>query len=141
MEHESNFAPCFIGNGTLTNPRDMIRALETLEALEYRYEMDGDVISEGSTTLVKLMYDNESATMVLNGCLFLNAASFKYLDFETTEQNRCVVTLHGDGTRLTLTADADRDVVEVPRGQLRLLEDAAFDASFVMSDDEDDDLD
>jgi len=32
-------------------------------------------------------------------------------------------------------------VVEVPRGQLRLLEDAAFDASFVMSEDEDDDLD
>jgi len=57
-----NFAPCFIGSGTLTNPRDMIRALETLESLEYRYEMDGNVISEGSTTLVKLMYDNESAT-------------------------------------------------------------------------------
>lgn len=136
-----NLAPCFIGSGTLANPRDMIRALETLEAVEYRYEVDGNVISEGSTTLVKLMYDNESATMVLNGCLFLNAASFKYLDFETTESNRCVVTLFGDGTLLTLTADAERDVVEVPRGQLRLLEDAAFDASFVMGDDEDDDLD
>ncbi len=137
----NNLAPCFIGSGTLTNPRDMIRALETLEAVEYRYELDGDTISEGSATLVKLMYDTDSATLVLNGCLFLNAASFTYLDFATTEANRCVVTLHGDGTLLTLTADAERDVVEVPRGQLRLLEDAAFDASFVLGDDEDDELD
>ncbi len=141
MDNDKNLAPCFIGSGTLVHPRDMIRALETLEAVEYRYEVDESVIAQGSTTLVKLMYDNDSATMVLNGCLFLNAASFKYLDFETTEANRCVVTLYGDGTRMTLTADSERDVVEVPRGQLRLLEDAAFDATFVMSEEDDDDFD
>lgn len=141
LEHDSHLAPCFIGSGTLANPRDMIRALETLEALEYRYEVDGTLISEGSTTLVKLMYDGDSATMVLNGCLFLNVASFKYLDFETTAENKCVVRLFGDGTTLVLTADSERDVVEVPRGQLRLLEDAAFDASFVLGEDEDDETD
>lgn len=140
LDQNKNLAPCFIGSGTLSAPRDMIRALETLEAVEYRYEIDETLIAEGSTTLVKLMFDADSATMVINGCLFLNAASFKYLDFETIENNRCVVRLFGEGTKLTLTADSERDVVEVPRGQLRLLEDAAFDASFVMSDDEDDDF-
>lgn len=139
METKKNLAPCFIGSGTLVSPRDMIRALETLEALDYVYEVDGSVISEGAATLVKLSYDIDSATMVVNGCLFLNAASFTYLDFFTEEDDRCVMRLYGDGSTLTLRADKERDVVEVPRGQLRLLEEAAFDASFVLGDDEDED--
>lgn len=137
MEPRKNLAPCFIGSGTLVNPRDIIRALETLEALDYTYEVDGQMISEGAATLVKLSYDIDAATMIVNGCLFLNAASFTYLDF-TTEDEQCVMRLFGDGSTLTLRADKERDVVEVPRGQLRLLEEAAFDASFVLSEDEDD---
>lgn len=137
MEPKRTLAPCFIGSGTLTNPRDMLRALETLEAVDYRYEVDGDVISEGSATLVKLLFDDDSSTMIVNECLFLNARSFRYLDFQA-DPEPCTVTLHGDGTKLVLRADNERDTVEVPRGQLRLLEDAAFDASFVGSDDEDD---
>lgn len=139
MEQNRPLAPCFIGSGTLVNPRDMLRALETLEAVDYSYEVDGATVSEGASTLVKLMLDHESATMVVNGCLFLNVASFQYLDF-ATEDEHCVVRLFGDGTTLTLRADTERDLVEVPRGQLRLLEEAAFDASFVLSDDEDDDF-
>lgn len=136
MEPNKNLAPCFIGSGTLVKPIDMCRALETLEALDYVYEVDGEVIAEGSATLVKLSYDINVSTMILNGCLFLNAASFSYMDF-THEDEQCVVSLYGDGTTLTLRSDKERDVVEVPRGQLRLLEDAAFDASFVFADDED----
>lgn len=139
MEPNRPLAPCFIGRGTLSSPRDMLRAVETLEAVDYRYELDGELISEGSATLVKLLFDNESSTMIVNDCLFLNVASFRYLDF-VAEEEPTVVTLHGDGTRLVLRADNERDVVEVPRGQLRLLEEAAFDASFVLGDDEDDDL-
>lgn len=138
MEPRKNLAPCFIGSGTLVNPRDIIRALETLEALDYTYEVDGQMISEGAATLVKLSFDIDAATMIVNGCLFLNAASFTYLDF-TTEDEQCTMRLFGDGSTLTLRADKERDVVEVPRGQLRLLEEAAFDASFVLSEDEDED--
>ena len=82
MNRDHNLAPLLIGRGTLANPRDMLRALETLENLEYRFLAHGDVIQEGRAALVKLMADPESATLIVNGCLFLNVMSFRYLDFE-----------------------------------------------------------
>ncbi len=75
-------APCLIDRGTITDFRDMLRALETVESLEYTWSVDGQTVSEGRGTLVKLMADPESATMAVNGCLFLNVASFRYFDFE-----------------------------------------------------------
>lgn len=134
-----HLAPCFVGNGTLTNPRDMLRALETLETLEFTWEIDGELIADGDATLVKLMADSSSSTMAVNGCLFLNVASFRFLDF-ATENDRCVMSLHGDGTLLTLVATPDRDSEPVPRGQLRLLEESMFDFEhYIVGDDDEDD--
>jgi hypothetical protein len=137
MEHNHPLAPVLIGSGTLTHPRDMIRALETLEAVEYAYTVDGDTISEGAATLVKIMADSGSATIVVNGCLFLNVASFRYLDFSTDEEGVCSVTLHGDGLTLALRSLSEADGETVARGQLKLLEDAGFDLeSFVVTDED-----
>ncbi len=134
-------APCFIGSGTLTDPRDMVRALDTLEAVDYRYEVDGQTMEQGEATLVKLMVDSTSASMIVNGCLFLNISSFRFLDF-ATEDGIAVVRLRGDGTVLELRADPERDAAaatDVRRGQLRLLEGSAYDLEpFVVVDDEDD---
>jgi len=140
MEPVRPLAPCFVANGTLTNPRDMLRALETLESLDFTWEIDGELIAEGEASLVKLMADPSSSTMAVNGCLFLNVASFRFLDFET-EDGLCTMSLHGDGTLLTLIARPDRDTEPVPRGQLRLLEESMFDFEHyvVGEDDEDDD--
>lgn len=139
MEANRPLAPCFIGSGTIAHPRDMIRALETLESLQFTYEVDGSVISEGDATLVKLMADPDSATMAVNGCLFLNVASFRYLDFETAEDGRCTVSLHGDGSLLTLRTAPDSEA-GMTTGQMRLIEDAEFSLSeLVLADDEDDD--
>jgi hypothetical protein len=139
MEPTRPLAPCFIGSGTISHPRDMIRALETLESLEFVYEVDGSVISQGDATLVKLMADPDSATMAVNGCLFLNVASFRYLDFDTGEDGRCTVRLHGDGTLLTLVTAPDSEA-GVTSGQMRLIEDAEFSLSeFVLADDEEED--
>lgn len=139
MEPIRPLAPCFVEHGTLTNPRDMVRALETLESIDFVWEVDGEPIAEGEATLVKLMADSASATMAVNGCLFLNVASFRYLDF-TLEEGRCVMQLHGDGSTLTLIAAPERDSEQVPRGQLRMLEESMFDLSpFMVGDDEDDD--
>ncbi|MDH4140356.1 MAG: hypothetical protein OEV43_07270 [Coriobacteriia bacterium] len=130
-------APCLVGSGTLTHPRDMIRALETLESLDYVYEVDGAVVAQGRATLVKLMADLESATMAVNGCLFLNVASFRYLDFATEDDGMCVMRLFGDGTVLTLVAEPEN--ATMPKGQLRLLEEAPFDLeSYVVEEEEDD---
>ena len=35
MDPNRDLAPCLIGSGTLAHPRDMLRALETIENLEY----------------------------------------------------------------------------------------------------------
>lgn len=140
MDSNRPLAPCLIGSGTLAHPRDMIRALETLENITFTYEVDGETISSGEATLVKLMADPASATLAVNGCLFLNVASFRYLDFSHDEEGVCTVRLFGDGTSLTLTAEPESESTEIHRDQLRLLEEAAFDleSSFV-GDDEDDD--
>jgi hypothetical protein len=137
MEPLRPLAPCFIGSGTITNPRDMIRTLETLESLEFVYELDGTVISAGDATLVKLMADPESATMAVNGCLFLNVASFRYLDFDTEEDGRCTVRLYGDGSLLVLRTAPDA-TGGVTTGQMRLIEDAEFSLSeLVLAEEED----
>ncbi|MBW6468386.1 MAG: hypothetical protein ACNA76_05035 [Anaerosomatales bacterium] len=139
MEPTRPLAPCFIGSGTISHPRDMIRALETLESLEFVYELDGVVISSGDATLVKLMADPDSATMAVNGCLFLNVASFRYLDFETDEEGRCTVRLYGDGSLLALRTAPDAEG-GVTTGQMRLIEEAEFSLSeLVLAEDEDED--
>lgn len=139
MEPATPLAPCFIGSGTIAHPRDMIRALESLEHLEYVYRVDGSIIASGNVTLVRLMADPESSTMAINGCLFLNVVSFRYLDFQTTEDGRCQIELRGDGTVLTLVTRPDAEAGTAPR-QLRLLETREFGMSeLVFADDEDED--
>ncbi len=139
MDPIRHLAPCFVGSGTLTNPRDMLRALETLEAVDFTWEIDGEIHAQGEATLVKLMADPASATMAVNGCLFLNVASFRFLDFGN-EDGTWVVSLMGDGTVLSLRAAPERDSEPVPRGQLRLLEEAMFDFEhYVVGDDDEDD--
>lgn len=104
MDPMRPLAPCLIGRGTLANYRDMLRALETLESVRYRFFVHGDVMNEGEAALVKLMADNESSTLIVNGCLFLNVASFRYLDFEQTADESWMFTMHGDGSMLELIA-------------------------------------
>jgi len=103
-------APCFIGCGTLTHPYDMARALETLESTDFTYEVDGQILEQGEASLVKLMIDKSAATIIANGCIFLNISSFRYLDF-TTENGIAVMRLHRDGTILELRGNPARDAV------------------------------
>ncbi|MDY0088306.1 MAG: hypothetical protein RBS78_07165 [Coriobacteriia bacterium] len=137
MEPLRPLAPCFIGSGTIAHPRDMVRALESLESVEFTYEVDGSVISQGEATLVKLMAHPKSATMAVNGCLFLNVASFRYLDFETDDSGRCTVRLFGDGSLLTLST-LPEDEGDLTHSQMRLIDDAQFDhGAFVLAEDDD----
>jgi hypothetical protein len=134
-------APCLVGDGTVTLPRDMIRALETLETVAFTQEVDGAVMADGRATLVKLMADNESSTILVNGCLFLNVTSFRYLTFKTAEDGACTFSLIGDGMTLTLVPAGDADIRTIEPQAMRLLEETAFDpdAFAVLEDDEDDD--
>lgn len=142
MNPDNPLAPCLIGRGTTGNPRDMLRALETLENVEYRFSTHGELADEGSATLVKLMADHESATMVVNGCLFLNVLSFRYLDFEPAEEGRWRFVLHGDSLGLELVSHPESEDSGAPNRQMHLLlEEAApdFESLIVSEDDEEDD--
>lgn len=102
MDQQRPLAPALIGKGTLTNFRDMLRALETIENVEYRFSAHGELIDEGTAALVKLMADPDSATLIVNGCMFLNVASYRYLDFDQDEQRRWRFVLHADDSVLEL---------------------------------------
>lgn len=139
MEKARSLAPVLIGRGTVSNPRDMLRTLETLEHLTYRFVADGNTIDEGRAALVKLMLDDESSTLLVNGCLFLNVGSFRFLDFEPLGGGKWRFVLHGDGTTLELTSEPDADDAEGRRSAGLLNEDAApgFEALMLLDDDED----
>lgn len=143
MEPNRPLAPCLIGRGTLSNFRDMLRALETVEALEYRFVVHGDVVDTGQAALVKLMADMESATLVVNGCLFLNVASFRYLDFERLGEERWQFVLHGDDTTLEMLTvpEEENDEAAEPRRPHLLLEEEVgdFESLILLEEDEDDD--
>ncbi|MDZ4169858.1 MAG: hypothetical protein U1E26_09400 [Coriobacteriia bacterium] len=142
MEQRRPLAPCLVGRGSLSSFRDMLRALETIETLEYRYLVDGSVIDEGRAALVKLMADPDSSTIVVNGCLFLNVASFRYLDFEAAGEDRWRFMLRGDETLLELVSlpeeDGNGEDVESRRPHLLMTEEMQDFESLILLDDEDD---
>lgn len=140
MEPTRHLAPTLVGRGTVSTFRDMLRALETLENIDYRYVVHGELVDEGQAALVKLMADAESSTMIVNGCLFLNVASFRFLDFERDAENRWTFTLHGDGSTLVLVAlpDSGEDS-EAARPHLLTEDDAPdFDVLLALEDEDED---
>lgn len=142
MEHRQSLAPCLISKGTVSHPRDMLRALETLENLDYRYVVAGELIEEGNAALVKLMADPDSATLIVNGCLFLNVSSFRYLDFEQASGDRWSFVLHGDGSVLELLSipEAEGDDENAKRPHLLIEETVGdFDALIALDDEDDED--
>jgi hypothetical protein len=141
MPFHSPLPPLLVGDGPLTNPRDMVRALETVETFSYRYLVDGELIAEGKAALVRIMADDQSASLLVNGCLFLNVASFQYLNFHTSAEGRTRFELFVEGAVLEIVP---LEVPEVRPGQrevIRLMEDEAFDASSIVSLDEDEEDD
>ena len=140
MEHSHPRPPLLIRDGTLTHPRDIIRALETVESFAYRYLVDGDEIATGKATLVRIMLDDFSATTLVNGCLFLNVMSFNYLNFSTDGEGQTRLSLLSDGSTLEITPVDEPDVCPGQRQIIRMMEESVFeDNSFVSLDDDEED--
>jgi hypothetical protein len=142
VERSNELASCLVHNGTVSSPRDMIRALETIEGLTYRQVVDGKTMAEGHATLVKLMVEPGAATVLVNGCLFLNVLSFRHLTFETDPDGTCRFELIGDGMRLQLvpTADSEETTASTSPRVARLIEVEAYDPdAYAMLDDDDED--
>jgi hypothetical protein len=119
----------------------MLRALETLENVEYRFVAHSEVVDEGSATLVKLMADPSSATLIVNGCLFLNVASYRFLDFGRNAEERWEFILHGDASTLTLLHLPESEEADAAERRPRLLseEEVPDFESLILLDEEDED--
>ena len=140
MESPRQRPPLLVRDGTLSNPRDMVRALETVEAFSYRYIVDDEEIATGRATLVRIMLDDISATTLVNGCLFLNVASFGHLTFSADEGGQTHLCLYNEGSVLEITPVDEPELRTAQRQVIRLMEDSVFeDGMFVSLDDEDED--
>jgi hypothetical protein len=140
MESPRTLTPLLVGDGTLTAPRDMVRALETIESFCYRYTVDGSERAAGKATLVRIMLDDTSASAIVNGCAFLNVSSFAYLNFHTDAEGQTRFDLYSDGARLEITPLDEPELRTGQRQVIRLMDESVFEgASFVSLDDEDED--
>ena len=139
MESPRPLTPLLVSDGTLTNPRDMVRALETVETFTYRYMVDGEEIDAGKATLVRIMLDDISASTIVNNCAFLNVSSFTYLNFHTTE-GQARFELFSDCALLEIVPLDEPELRSGQRQVIRLMDESVFEgASFVSLDDEDED--
>lgn len=91
--HKIKTAPCIINEGTLINKRDMIRALETLECVDYKDFIDNKIMSEGEGIVLKILACPESSTIIINGSIFLNVFSFDHLTFYRNNSGETVIEL------------------------------------------------
>lgn len=139
MDSPRQLPPLLVGDGTLTYPRDMVRALETVETFAYRYLVDGEEITSGRATLVRIMLDDVSASTLVNGCLFLNVASFTYLNFHTNAEGQTVFELFTEGAVLEITPLDEPELRPGQRQVIRLMDDSVFEGTFVALEDEDED--
>jgi hypothetical protein len=139
VTHRSEpLAPCFIERGTVTEHIDMMRALDTVESMRFKQVVDGELVAEGEATLVKLSADDTS-TMLVNGCLFLNVSSFRYLTFENQADGTCRFELVKEGMSMSIEP---RDEPRTEEGETAVRRPAVrpFDAFVVADDDEIDEL-
>lgn len=140
MESPRTLTPLLVGDGTLTAPRDMVRALETIETFSYRYSVDGAEMAAGKATLVRIMLDDVSSSAIVNGCAFLNVSSFSYLNFFTDAEGQSRFDLYSDCARLEMTPLDEPELRTGQRQVIRLMDESVFEgASFVSLDDEDED--
>ena len=112
-------APCIINEGTIYHKKDMLRALETLENLSYEYVVDGRSVAGGKGVLLKVFASKNSATLVINNCVFINVLSFRYLNFKTLETGQTEIELMADSRTLRLTSmDEETKPFKAPRESL-----------------------
>lgn len=131
-------APIIVDEGAVYRTLDIVRALLTLDAVEYEYIVDGSRVSVGKGWLVRVFYSRDSATLVVNNCLYINVSSFDYLKFYKNERGQLAMTLHSDNSELRLTVP-DEEVKPLRTVErLRRIEDEEFEFQFYHQEYEDD---
>lgn len=103
--------PCIVQIGTLYTTKDMLKALEDLYFVRYEYLNRGNIIAFGEGFIMNVMYNKTGeSTLVFNKRLYLNLASFAYLEVETVSEDITNFNLVADNKMvLKLISDANLD--------------------------------
>lgn len=128
--------PILIGEATLTRPSDIYSVLLTINSAAYQFHVDGELISSGWGWVITTgMVDDESATIVTDRFIFVNARSFDYATFRILKSNRLELKLFSDDMVLTLVSMSS---YRTPPEQVRKLRNYEADAIAWISEPEDD---
>ncbi len=123
-------APIIIDEGAVYRTLDIVRALLTLDAVEYEYIVDSDKVASGRGWLVRVFYSRDSATLILNNCLYINVSSFDYLKFHKNDKGQLTMSLHSDNSELKLTVLEEESKPPKTVERLRRIEDEEFEFQF-----------
>lgn len=91
-------APCIIDNGLIIQKEDMYRLLNDLSAVRYSHYLDGEFKGEGEGYIVEVFEDPNQATLIANQTIYINLASFDYLQLETTKDGTYLNLVHEQRT-------------------------------------------
>jgi hypothetical protein len=119
-------APCIINEGTVLNKRDMLRALETLDCVAYTHIVEDQRISSGRAVVAQVFLSRDSATLLVNNCLFINVASFDYLRF-SQDGGRTVLSLVEGTSVLELIPNEDGEPKPPSRFARQMFPEDVFD--------------
>jgi hypothetical protein len=76
-------APCIVDEGIVVNKRDIQRLIEDLSRVRYVHFQDGEPVGGGEGLVMEVFSDPCRSTVIANKTLYLNLASFDYLQLQS----------------------------------------------------------
>ncbi|QLE54358.1 hypothetical protein [Nostoc sp. TCL26-01] len=95
-------APCIVDTGIIVNKLDMKRLLADLGRVRYIYTQEGKLQSEGEGDVMEVFANPQRSTLVANSALYINVASFDYLQLKQSPQKETYFDLMQESTCLRL---------------------------------------
>jgi hypothetical protein len=135
MRKSNDVAPCFINEGTIYQKKDMLRALETLENVGYEYIVEGHVVRTGKGAICKVFASRNSATLIINNCVFINVLSFDYLNFRSEPTSTEIELIEDDRTLRLVTIDEEVKAPETNREMLASVDQFDDEETFALLED------
>ena len=100
--HDTVPAPCLIDTGLLVNKQDIIRLLSDLTHVQYIHWQDEQIKSQGEGYILDVFADQARSTLIANHAVYINVASFDYLELKQSAEKEAYFDLVQDGMILRL---------------------------------------
>jgi hypothetical protein len=100
--HDTVPAPCLIDTGLLVNKQDIIRLLSDLTHVQYIHWQDEQLKSQGEGYILDVFADPARSTLIANHAIYINVASFDYLELKQSAESEAYFDLVQEGLILRL---------------------------------------